>query len=137
MFVFNPSPEFWWPVKVIEPDPDNPGKMIEREFEALFEMLGPDETEVIAKNRKEIVAKLTVDLSPEEIEAIQEELEEHDREATHRVLKGWRGIEEAPGRPMPFDDVNFRYVYKHRRIRNALVAAYLDATNDDKARLGN
>ena len=137
MFVFSENPIFWWPCKVVEPDPANPGKLIEREFEALFEMLDPDEEKASRKLRNAIIAKITPELSEADMEKVQDELDLHDRTTTLQALKDWRRIVDGNKEPIPFNATTFAAVYKHRRVRNALIAGYLDATTGDKARLGN
>lgn len=137
MFVFASKPTFWWPCRAVEPDPENPGKFIEHEFEGLFEMLDPDEEKEAQRTRAAIVAKFTDTTSAEEIDAVQTELDLHDRAMTLRVLKDWRGICDEDKQPIPFDQATFPAYYKHRRVREALVSGYLDATSGGKARLGN
>lgn len=137
MFVFSENPTFWWPCKVVEPDPSNPGQLVEQEFEALFEMLDPDDEKAARKARNAIIAKITPELSEAEMEKVQDELDLHDRTTTLRALKDWRGVVDANNQPIPFNGVTFPAIYKHRRVRNALIAGYMDATTGDKARLGN
>ncbi|WP_158513628.1 hypothetical protein [Brucella inopinata] len=79
-------------MKVIEPNPDAPGKFVEHEFKAQFEMLPPDDAKSAAKERAAIVAKIVSDLSDEQTEAIQSELDEHDRKQVQRVLRNWEPV---------------------------------------------
>ncbi len=137
MFKFSTNITFWWPVKVIEPNPNEAGKFIEHEFKAKFEMLPPDEGKTSAKARQAIVSKITPDLSDDEVEAIQSELDEHDLNLLLRTLRGWDNIHDADGKPISFSEANFRLIYAYRHIRNAFVRAYIDALSEDKARLGN
>ncbi|WP_043062097.1 hypothetical protein [Brucella anthropi] len=137
MFKFTPNLTFWWPVKVIEPNPDAPGKFVEHEFKAQFEMLPPDDAKSAAKERAAIVAKIVPDLSDEQTEAIQSELDEHDRKQVQRVLRNWEGVVDEDNVSIPFNERNFCLVYGYRHIRNAFVRAYMDALSEDKARLGN
>ncbi|WP_435656050.1 hypothetical protein [Brucella pituitosa] len=137
MFKFTPNLNFTWPVKVIEPDQLNPGKFIEHEFEALFEMLPPDESKKSAKERLAIAAKITPELTDAEVDAIQTELDNHDLKSVKRVLRGWNGVNDADDKPIPFNDTTFRMLYEYRHIRNGFVRAYMDALSEDKARVGN
>lgn len=137
MFVFSENPTFWWPVKVVEPHPETPGTFVEREFEAQFVMLDPVQARASLKARSAIIARITADLTEAEADELQDQLDLHDRGMTLKVLKNWRGIEDATGKAIPFNDATFAEIYKHRRVRNGLVAAYLDAVSEDKARLGN
>lgn len=137
MFKFTPNLTFWWPVKVIEPNPDKPGELTEHEFQAQFEMLPPDEAKASAKKRQAIAAKISPDLNDSQIEDIQTELDEHDRSGVLRVLRGWDKLADAEGKPIPFNPTTFEMVYAYRHVRNALVRAYIEALSEDKARLGN
>ncbi|RRY09007.1 hypothetical protein [Brucella anthropi] len=137
MFKFSPNLTFWWPVKVIEPHPDEPGKLVEHEFEAKFETVPPEEGKAWLKARNALVAKITPDLSEAEIEALQSELDEHDLKRVKNVLRDWRNVSDADGKVIPFNDTTFRLLYDHIRVRNGIVRAYLDALSEDKARLGN
>ena len=137
MFLFSEKLTFWWPVKVIEPNPDVVGEKIERVFEVEFELLDPDEQKAEAKARNAIVSRITPELSDSEIEAIQANLDAHDLKVSRRAVKNWRGVTDTTGTALAFSPATFERLYRHHRIRNALVRAYLDATNDDKARLGN
>lgn len=128
---------FWWPVKVLEPDPDKPGKLVEKTFEAQLQLIDEDEAKTSAEVRRKILAKLTPDLGEDELKVLNEELEAHDKLALRRVLVGWRDIEDADGRPLAFSEEAFSALYKIRRVRAALNRAYLEAISEDKARLGN
>lgn len=137
MFLFSEKLTFWWPVKVLEPDPDNAGTKVEGEFEALFELMDPDAQKAAAGERLAILKQITPDLSEEKLDALQKQLDAHDLTTMRQALKGWRGLGKSATEELPFNDATFKRVYRHSRYRNALTRAYLDATNDDKARLGN
>lgn len=137
MFKFTPNLTFTWPVKIIEPDPANPGQFAEHEFKALFEMLPPDEAKTNAKERLAIAAKINPELTDADVEAIQTELDDHDLKSVQRVLRGWDDVNDADDKPIPFNDTTFRMLYAYRHIRNGFVRAYMDALSEDKARLGN
>lgn len=137
MFKFSPKLTFSWPVKVIEPHPDQPGKLVEHEFIGTFEVLSPEESEASALARRAIVAKISAELGDAELEVIQRELDEHDLTTLKRVLRGWEGIVDDKGAVIPFNETTFRTLYPHRRIRNAFTRAYMDGLSEDKARLGN
>lgn len=137
MFVFSEKLTFWWPVKVLEPDPESSGTKVEGEFEALFELMDPDEQKAADKERLAILKQITPELSDDKIDQLQKKLDAHDSKTLRKVLKGWRGLGVSPTEELPFSEQNFKRVYRHHRYRNAFVLAYLDATNNDKARLGN
>lgn len=137
MFVFSEKLTFWWPVKVLEPDQTTAGEKIEGEFEALFELMDPDEQKRAATERLAILKQITPDLSESEIDALQKKLDAHDLKTLRTVLKGWRGLGISETEELLFSEAAFKRVYRHVRYRNAITRAYLEATNDEKARLGN
>ena len=137
MFIFSEKLTFWWPVKVLEPDQDKAGAKVEGEFEALFELMAPEEQKAAAMERRAILKEITPDLSEGEIEALQAKLDAHDLQTVSKVLKGWRGLGVSPTEELAFSEAALKRVYAHARYRNALTRAYLEATDDDKARLGN
>lgn len=138
-FSLSPELTFPWPVKVIEPDPDNAGQKIEHQFTATFALLDPDEEKASLEKRMEILRRASgPDLKAKELRAIQAELEKHDREALFRIVRGWSDLQDAATKqPIPFTPETFAEVYKHPRVRNGFLKAYKEAVIDDGARLGN
>ena len=137
MFIFSEKLTFWWPVKVLEPSPDDPGTKVEGEFEAMFELMSPEDQKTAAHERMAILKEITPDLSEYEIDALQKKLDAHNLKTISKVLKNWRGLGISPTEELPFSEAALKRVYGHARYRNALTRAYLEATDDDKARLGN
>ncbi len=137
MFKVVPNLTFWWPVKVLEPDPEQPGKLAEREFEAEFKLLDDKEAKASAEARRLIVARFSPDLDDKGLQAVTDELEAHDKAALRRVLTDWRNIVDMGGKPIPFDDQAFAAAYNMYRVRTALNRAYKEAISEDQARLGN
>lgn len=137
MFKVVPNLTFWWPVKVLEPDPEQPGKLIEQEFQAEFKLLDDNEAKASAEVRRQIVARFSPDLDDQALQAVTDELEAHERASVRRVLVGWRDIVDAKGNPIPFDDQSFSALYNMYRVRTALNRAYKEAISEDQARLGN
>ena len=137
MFKVVPNLTFWWPVKVLEPDPDKPGKLIEQAFEAEFKLLERSEAKASAEARRQIMARVSPDLDEETLKAIADELEAHDKAAVRRVLVDWREVVDGKGNPIPFDDQTFAALYNMDRVRAAFNRAYAEAISEDKARLGN
>lgn len=136
MFVFSENLTFWWPVKPIEPDPDHPGKLIEREFEVLFELPTPDEANADRKARAELLEKVTnLDLTDEDYQAAQQNLRAFDDALALRRIKDWRKIANKDGVALPFS--SFPKVYAFQHIKSAIDRAYGEAISEDKARLGN
>ncbi len=138
----------WWPVKVMEPDPDKPGKYIERQFEAEFIVLDREESQRIDDLRAELlkafekaVERTEDGKAPADVEAklkaAQAELDAYDINAFRRVLKNWRGISDDGDQPFRFTEENFAIAMRHERIRVGLNRAYQEAISQDRARLGN
>ncbi|WP_026784213.1 phage tail assembly chaperone [Pleomorphomonas koreensis] len=128
---------FWWPVKVLEPDPDRPGKLQEQEFEAEFRLIDRAETKASAEARRQIMARVSPDLDEATLKAVADELEAHDKAAVRRVLVGWRNVVDDKGNPIAFDEKTFAALYDMDRVRAAFNRAYGEAIAEDKARLGN
>lgn len=128
---------FWWPVKVIEPDPFNPGKTIEYQFEAEFEILDRDEDKRVKAKRAELLARLSKDSSETNIAQVEAELEALDEGSFRRAIRNWRNIGDEDGNPLVFTEETFAAALKHDRVRAGLVKAYRDAVSQDGARLGN
>jgi hypothetical protein len=138
----------WWPVKVIEPDPDKLGKHIEHQFEAEFTVLDREDSQRIDELRAELLkgfekavergedGKVPTDVE-EKLKKAQAELDAYDVNAFRRVLKDWRGILDDDGQPFRFSEENFLIAMKHERIRVGLNRAYQEAISQDKARLKN
>lgn len=137
MFKVVPNLTFWWPVKVLEPDPEQPGKLVAQEFEAEFRLIADGEVKASAEARRQIVARFSPDLDEEALTTLNDELENHDKAALRRVLVNWRNIVDVAGKPIEFDEISFTGAYGMRRIRTALSRAYAEAISEDKARLGN
>lgn len=127
----------WWPVKIMEPDSDRPGKYIEREFEVEFQILDREETRRIDDLRVELLKTAEKDTSDEGLRKSQAELDAYDMKAFRRVLKNWRGIIDENDNPVPFTEEAFAAAMKHDRVRVGLNRAYQEAISQDKARLGN
>lgn len=128
---------FKWPVKVLEPDPGTPGKLIEREFIALFAIIDPARAKETDKERAALFEQIKPDMDIKDLKAVQDLIEAHDFKALSDVLRGWEGIVGDDDLPIPFREDNFKMVYAHDRVKNALRRAYQEAISEDKARLGN
>lgn len=138
---------FTWPAKVKEPDPKKPGKHILHEFEVVFAILPPEKIKASAEGRREILKKMdrpTVDadgneepMGLDEMKLIQAELKAHDEEALKEIIRGWNKIVDENDAPIQFSDSSFREIYAYERVRVAMLTAYEEAINQDRARLGN
>jgi hypothetical protein len=138
MFKVSRELTFPWPVKVIEPDPDKAGALIEREFTVFFALLHPDEAKASAEARTAILKQMTPETGLEELKAIQEQLRLHDLGATRAVIRGWgNDIVGDDDQPLPFTPANLEDLLKYPRVQTAMGTAYKEAISEDKARLGN
>lgn len=134
MFTFVETLTFWWPVKVLEPDPAKPGVLVEKEFEIQIELPDPDEAKAEAKQRRDILAKM-LDASGDELDGVQAELDLFDAQLGLKRVRDWRNIQDETGTSLPFS--LFPQVFKHDRIKSAVTRAYIDSVSEDRARLGN
>ena len=137
MFRFVKSLTFWWPVTVREPDPDQPGAMVEQSFEAQFRLIDDARVKASRQARRALMDRLTPDMSAGDIEAIQDEIDAHDRAALAEVLADWRDICDGDGLPIPFSGPAFEELYGERRFRAALTRAYGEAIAEDGGRVKN
>ncbi len=138
----------WWPVTVLEPDPENPGTLLERAFEAKFVIRGKDEMKPHNDKRSDLAKRLMqaiktagtaddIDAAGEAIEALQAEIEAHDRQMYHLMVSNWRGIIGDDDQPIDFSAEALDMAISLDRVRDGLNRAYQDAVSNDKARLGN
>ena len=127
----------WWPVKVIEPNPEKPGSFVEHSFEVELEILDRDYSKNRDAMRVELLKKAEADPSEENLKRVQGELDAFDTASFTRVVKNWRGVVDAKDEVIPFSNEAFAEALKLERIRVALNRAYQDAIDQDKARLGN
>lgn len=129
---------FSWPVKVIEPDPKRPGKLIEHEFTAHFAIIDPAQAKETDAKRRALLQQITPDTDLEDLKDLQSLLEAHDFAALDEVLRGWGSdLIDDDGKPIPYNSTNLKMVYAFPRVKNAFNRAYQEAISEDKARLGN
>lgn len=136
MFVLRKNLTCRWPVKVIEPHPENPGETQESEFTVDFLLLGRDQREENDRQRSALIQALQDATEPSAIEAAKDALKAYGDDRYAEVIKGWSGIEDENG-PVSFSPENLKLVLGNDYVRRALDAAYYDAITLDKARLGN
>lgn len=129
--------QFPWPVKVWEPHPEKPGKLIESEFIGHFRLIAPEKSRARDEVRLAIIAAITPESTIEETKDVQRRLDDHDREASLEVFCGWEGIEDEDGKPIAFSAAAFDELYRMPRVAAAIKRAYKEAISEDKARLGN
>ncbi|MCK3776471.1 phage tail assembly chaperone [Ensifer sesbaniae] len=138
MFKLSPNLTFKWPVKVLEPSPNDPGKLVEYEFGAVLKLVDRDQAAENDRKRQDILARAAKERDPGKLRAIDEELREHARATTAEVVVGWdERLCDENGKPIPFSEANLRAILNYRRVEEAFARAYQEAISEDKARLGN
>lgn len=113
---------FWWPVTVKMPDPDNAGRLSAQTFELRFEALPLDRARAIDAARAKLPA---------------EEQDAHAFDFLLEISKDWREVVDADGSPIPFTADGFQAQLSLPWFRDGVVAAYVQATSGQEARLGN
>ncbi|WP_319414417.1 hypothetical protein [uncultured Cohaesibacter sp.] len=118
-FKLTDTDQYWWPVTVRVPDPENAGKILEQEFEMLFE---PEDQDTSINEAEKYVSLTT-----------QRERVNHERDQLLRVCKNWRGLDGD----LPFTEKAFRKALNKSWVRIAIYQAYAQSLNGEAARLGN
>jgi len=145
MFKLVPVLTAWWPVSVLQPDTDNPGKLKEETFEVELAIRSKDELKAYDDKRADLVKQMPtadefaadVKAASEKAVAIRKQIEDHDQGMFHLMVTNWRGILDVNDQPLPFTADNLDMALGFDRIRVGLNRAYDEAVSNDKARLGN
>lgn len=137
MFVLRKTLTTWWPVKVYEPDPENPGTFAEQEFEIELEILDDDAVKAHREARAAIFEAATADTSESGLAQTQEKLEDLDRNHFLRTCRNWRQVVDDSQAPVIFSEQIFLQALKRPHVREAIVHAYNEAIDTGKARLKN
>lgn len=139
MFVFSDTLTFPWPVKVLEPDQNNPGKLIEYEFTGIFNLIDRDTAKANDQARTEILGRSYTETDAQKLRTILDELEAHDKVTVLQAVAGWddRLVDGKTKKPIPYSEKTARMLLKHSRVQAAFMRAYAEAISEDKARLGN
>ncbi len=118
-FVLVDHYQFWWPVSVFVPDPDNAGKMIEQTFDVLFQ---PETQE----------AAISADEMADDLVTVRDRVD-HDRGRLAGIVKGWRGVVGKDGQPVPFGAESFGAALNVSWFRVAIWTAYREALSGARA----
>lgn len=112
---FEPTADylFFWPVKVIFPDPDNPGAAKVEEFKGQFRLM-PDGEAV------ELQKALQAAATPEGYVAAS-------KAQIKKVLVGWDGVLTANKKPDPFSAERLEQYLTFAPLRDAVIQAYGEA----------
>lgn len=122
-FKLTKSHLYWWPVTVRIPDPEQPGKIVERVLQVQFEPRGRDE-QLAAQ---EAAAKLTS----------LREIIDHDIAEARAVIRNWDDVIGDDNQLVPFTLENLNLALQHSWFRKAIQAALTESMNGEEARLGN
>ena len=122
-FTLAKTPRYWWPVTVRVPDPDNAGKMLEQQLRLWVEPMTRDE-QVAAT--EELNALTTM-----------REMTDFDVAQTLRVVKGWEGVVDDDGAPVPFSEDALKQAMQFDWFRRDVAAAVTASLRGEEARLGN
>ena len=127
----------WWPVKVYEPDPENPGTFVSFEFQAEFEIL---DREQVARNeaaRAAVFAKFDGATGDDRLRDLQRELDDLQTAEFLRVMRNWRGVIDDDNQPLTFSEQALIAALNRNHVREGISVAYSEAIDTGKARQGN
>ncbi len=135
----------WWPVAVLEPDDQNPGVLVERQFQAQFVIRSREEAKALQEQRNALTRQLPgsaefladYHAATAKAEEINAAIEAHDRKVFHLNITNWRDVVDYDETPLPFSSEALDMALNLDRVRVGLVNAYDEAVSNDKARLGN
>ena len=127
----------WWPVTVYEPDPEKPGTFASFNFEIEFEILDRNEIERNAELRAAIFVEAEKDGSNQKLEDVQKQLDDLELKVYQRAVRNWRGVVDDNDAVLLFTNENFLMAWSRNHIREGIAAAYAEAIDTGKARLGN
>lgn len=123
-FVLTSQHLFWWPVKVVMPDPDpkRAGKTITQEFRMQFCEIPRSEVRALAKEIAEL---------PD----AEREGREHD--LILRVSRNWDGVVGDDGAAIPFSEEMLGQALESALFRLAIYRAFNESLSVEAARQGN
>lgn len=122
-FVLAKSTRYWWPVTVLAPDPDQPGKFISQQLKIQF--TPKDQDAALEEQRRTLrIADIA-----DRIEA--------ERKALCDVCTNWDDVIGDDGNPVPFTPENLDLAMRQSWFRSGVYAAYMDSLAGQEARLGN
>lgn len=127
----------WWPVKVYEPDPENPGKFVSFEFQAEFEILDREEVGKNEAARAAVFAEFEGATGDNRLRELQQKLDDLQTREFLRVMRNWRGVVDDNDQPLTFTEQAFLEALKRNHVREAISVAYAEAIDTGKARQGN
>lgn len=127
----------WWPVKVFEPDPENPGKFVSFEFQAEFEILDREEVGKNEAARAAVFAEFEGAAGDDRLRELQRKLDDLQTREFLRVMRNWRGVVDDNDQPLTFTEQGLLQALKRNHVREAISVAYAEAIDTGKARQGN
>ncbi len=136
MFVLRKNLTCLWPVKVVEPSPDDAGKTIESEFTIDFLIIDREQREANDKAREALLEELQKETDTDALKVIRDKLSAFAAERYAEAIHGWSGI-EADGKPFEYSPAALQQLLANDYVRRAIDEAYNEAVTLDKARLKN
>lgn len=120
MFTVAKTHRFWWPVKVVKPDPDKAGAFREEEFKARFEAVSDEAAETLNK-----------DALARGLSAVQQ-----TRAFLAAAVCDWSDVTDENGAAVGFSSQILQQSLGLTWVRDGFIRAYSDAVNG-KAQVGN
>lgn len=124
--------EFYWPVKVQEPDQNKPGQHVSREFLGKFVMVPNDKFIAMTGALDNARQGLASEFSANNIDALIEQ----DKQFVKGYFLGWKEgeIKDADGQDVPVSDDNIDFLLNIPGMSMAIQEAYNRARRGDAAR---
>lgn len=127
----------WWPVMVYEPDPASPGKFLSFEFEVELIILDRDEAKKNQQDRAALFAEYETESGEQRLAELQDKLDALQERDFLKVVRNWRGVVDDDDKPILFSEQMLIAALKRNHVREGIAAAYAEAIDTGKARLGN
>lgn len=122
-FTLAASSRYWWPVTVLVPDPDAPGKFVSQQLKLLFETKPQD---ALLEEQRAIA-----EIADLKAQAVAE------RNALADLCKGWDDVLDEVGQPVPFTQEGLNMALQQAWFRAGAWRAFYESQNGQTARLGN
>ena len=94
---------YWWPVTVMVPDPQKPGKYIEQGFKAELEPLSQEELTCASEESASLTS--------------MREITKHGIQQIQRVVKNWSDVVDPDGATVPFTPEKLEMALQHAWFR--------------------
>lgn len=122
-FVLSETNRYWWTVNVHVPDPTAHGSFMVQKLKVLFQPMTREAALSAAEDRT------TIDSA--------RDLVEHDAAQIEAVVRGWEGVVDPEGKPVPFSREALRMAIDNSWFRTAVEKAFSESLYGEAARRGN